>query len=116
MTRVDLDGEAASDGLLALVVAVVELLVEAMEREGIRRMEAGQLSDSQVERLGRQFQAIEAELEDVRETAGVDDAVDDLRGQLDGLVDDALRTVDVEEARATRARPRTQPPGGVEDG
>ncbi len=100
MTTIDLDGESASDGLLALVVAVVELLVEAMEREGIRRMESGQLSDEQIERLGRQFQDLEAEVEDIKETADIESDVDRLRSQLNGLVDDALRTVDAEAAAA----------------
>lgn len=100
MTAIDVDGEDAADGLLALVVAVVELLVEAMEREGIRRMESGQLSDEQIERLGQQFQDLETEIEDIKETADIESDVDKLRSQLNGLVDDALRTVDAEAAAA----------------
>jgi hypothetical protein len=94
MTAIDVDGEDAADGLLALVVAVVELLVEAMEREGVRRMESGQLSDEEVERLGRQFQSLEAEIDEIKETAGIGSEVDDVRSQLGGLVGDALRSVD----------------------
>lgn len=101
MTEIDIDGEEASDGLLALVVAVVELLVEAMEREGIRRMESGQLSDEEVERLGQQFQAIEAEIEDIKDTADIDTEVQELQSKLDGLVDDALRSVDPEGVAAS---------------
>lgn len=95
---IDVDGDGAADGLLALVVAVVEILVEAMEREGVRRMEAGDLTDEQVERLGQRFAAIEAELSVVRETAEIGDEVDDLRGQLDGLVGDAIHAVDTTES------------------
>jgi endonuclease III-like uncharacterized protein len=90
MTRVDIDGEEAADGLVALVVAVVELLVETMEREALRRMESGDLTDEDVERLGRQFAALEEEVERMKETHGVEEAVEALRDDLDGVVRDAV--------------------------
>lgn len=93
MTRIDLDGDGAADGLLALVIAVIELLVEAMEREAVRRMSSGQLSDDQVERLGTRFASIEDELDRIKEETDTRRDVDDLRGQLHGLVDDAVSRV-----------------------
>ncbi|WP_423999119.1 gas vesicle protein K [Haloarcula salina] len=112
MTTIDVDGEDAGDGLLALVVAVVELLVEAMEREAIRRMESGRLTDEQVERLGGQLQAIEAQVEEIKATAGISTEVDRIRSDLDGLVADALQSVDPENPSAGVAAepgPATQP-------
>lgn len=102
MTRIDVDGDDAADGLVALVVAVVELLLEAMQREALRRMEAGQLTDEEVERVGVRFAAIETEIADLKADAGVEDEVADLRGQLDGLVADAVTGVvgDDERPRA----------------
>lgn len=90
MTRVDVDGEEAAAGLAALVVAVVELLVETMEREALRRMESGDLTDEEVERLGQQFAALEEEVERMKDDHGVEAAVEDLRDDLDGLVRDAV--------------------------
>ncbi|MBX0296211.1 gas vesicle protein GvpK [Haloarcula nitratireducens] len=117
MTTVDIDGEDASDGLLSLVVAVVELLVEAMEREAIRRMESGKLSDEQIEQLGRQLQAIEAEIDDIKETSDIEDDVDNVRSELDGIVDDALRMVDTEAATAGTGRGTvTDTPTAAEEG
>lgn len=94
MTTIDVDGENARDGLMTLVVTVVELLVEAMEREAIRRMESGSLTDEEIDRLGAQLAALEAEIEQLKADEGIDEPVEDLRGELDGIVDDLVHRVD----------------------
>lgn len=100
MTKIDLDGEDAADGLIALVVAVIELLVETMEREAVRRMSSGQLTDDEVEKLGTRFAAIEAELDRLKADAGVEQDVDEFRAQLHGLVDEAVTSVAADEGVA----------------
>lgn len=99
MTTVDLDGDDAADGLVALVVTVVELLVESLEREAIRRMESGRLTDEEIDRLGARLQAIEEEIEGLKEETEVESEVEDLRSQLDGLVSDALAELDEPDRR-----------------
>lgn len=105
MTTVDLDGDDAAGGLVALVVTVVELLVESLEREAIRRMESGRLTDEEIDRLGVRLQAIEEEIEGLKEETEVGSEVEELRAQLDGLVSDALTELDEPERR----------PGGRDD-
>lgn len=97
MTRVELDGDEAESGLMALIVAVLELLVESMEREAVRRMESGQLTDEEIERVGSQLASLEEEIERIKEEEGVEEGVRRLRDDLDGLVSDALRRVDEPE-------------------
>lgn len=105
MTKIDLDGDDAADGLIALVVAVIELLVETMEREGVRRMESGQLSSEEVERLGSQFMSIEAEIDRIKDEADVEQDVEAFRGQLHDLVDDAVDSIDAAKTEHPQSEP-----------
>ncbi len=96
MNELELNGEDAGAGLVALVVAVIELLVETMEREAIRRMKSGQLSEEQIERVGAQFAAIESEMERLKDDVDITNTVDDFRAQLDDVVNDLVRPADVD--------------------
>ncbi|HET8560973.1 MAG TPA: gas vesicle protein K, partial [Marmoricola sp.] len=51
--HVDADPEQVERGLVQLVLTLVELLRQLMERQAIRRMDAGGLDDDQIERLGQ---------------------------------------------------------------
>ncbi|MFT4890097.1 MAG: hypothetical protein ACI9YT_001010 [Halobacteriales archaeon] len=85
------DTDGAHSGLVALVLTVVELLVEALEREAIRRMESGELSEEEIERLGRTIQSLWAEIDRLKDEEGVEEQVEELRGDLDSLIDDAVQ-------------------------
>lgn len=50
--RLNIDPADIRKGLGQLVMTLVKLLHEVLERQAIRRMEGGTLSDEQVERLG----------------------------------------------------------------
>ena len=92
MTTIDVgDGDDARQGLLTLVVTVVELLLGALEREAVRRMDSGNLTDDEIARLGEQLARIEAEIDQLKRDEGIEDDVENLRGDLDGLVDDAIQ-------------------------
>ncbi|MCX4726317.1 gas vesicle protein K [Streptomyces sp. NPDC090052] len=51
-TRVDIDPHSAGRDLASLVLTVVELLRQLMERQAIRRFDSGELTEEQEERVG----------------------------------------------------------------
>jgi hypothetical protein len=57
-SRLDADPETVSKGLAQLVLTVVELLRQLMERQAMRRVESGTLADAEIERLGLAFKAL----------------------------------------------------------
>lgn len=109
MTEIDLEGSDPSTGLFALVITVVDILTEALEREAVRRMERDQLTDEEIERVGLQLQAIETEIERLIDDEGIEDEVDRLRRDLDDVLSDAIERSYVDEAAVSTAR-------GVTDG
>lgn len=81
--RLSVDPEDASRGLAQLVLTVVELLRQVMERQAIRRMESGSLTDEQVDRLGETFMRLAERMDELKEHFGLDD--DDLNLDLGPL-------------------------------
>jgi hypothetical protein len=58
--RVDLDADSVGRDLAALVLTVIELLRQLMERQALRRVDAGELSDQQVEQVGTTLMRLES--------------------------------------------------------
>jgi Gas vesicle protein K len=65
--RLDADPENVERGLAQLVLTVVELLRQLMERQALRRVDAGGLDNETVERLGRTLMALEARMQELKE-------------------------------------------------
>src|ERR1041385_2135128 len=64
--RVNADPERVEKGLAQLVLTLVELLRQLMERQALRRMENGTLTDEQIERMGETFMKLEARMEELK--------------------------------------------------
>jgi len=72
--RLNADPEGLEKGLAQLVLTVVELLRQLMERQALRRIETGSLNDDEIERLGRTFLALAARMDELKTTFGLTDA------------------------------------------
>jgi hypothetical protein len=71
--RVNADPENLERGLAQLVMTIVELLRQLMERQALRRIDGGTLSDEQVERLGRTFMELDQRMTELRIEFGLDE-------------------------------------------
>lgn len=69
--RVCANPENAERGLAQLVLTIVELLRQLMERQAVRRMESGSLSDEQIERMGETFMKLEQRMTELRDHFGL---------------------------------------------
>ena len=69
--RVDADPESVEKGLVQLVLTLVELLRQLMERQAIRRMDAGGLSEEDIERLGQTLMLLDEKMTELRDHFGL---------------------------------------------
>src|ERR687886_37100 len=83
--RIDADPEHVERGLAQLVLTIVDLLRELMERQALRRMEGETLSDDEVERLGRAFMRLNERMDELKDEFGLTD--EDLKLNLGPLGD-----------------------------
>src|SRR3954465_8405028 len=71
--RVAADPETVERGLAQLVLTLIELLRQLMERQALRRMEDGTLSDEEIENLGVTFMRLAERMDELKETFGLRD-------------------------------------------
>jgi hypothetical protein len=71
--RLNLDQDKVKNGLGQLVLTLVKLLHELLERQGIRRMEAGTLSEDEIDRLGVTLMQQAQEIERLRLEFGLEE-------------------------------------------
>ena len=70
--RVDVDPEGVEHGLAKLVLTLVEFLRQLLERQAVRRMEGGALSDEEVERMGLALMRLEQKVHEMALAFGLD--------------------------------------------
>jgi hypothetical protein len=70
--RINSDPESVEQGLVSLVLTLVELLRQLMERQAIRRVDRGDLTDEQIERVGTTLMLLEEKMTELREHFGLE--------------------------------------------
>lgn len=69
--HIDIDAEGVEQGLAQLVLTLVEFLRQLLERQAVRRMEAGSLTDEEVERVGLALMKLEEKVNQLAEQFGL---------------------------------------------
>jgi hypothetical protein len=70
--RVDVDPEGVEQGLAKLVLTLVEFLRQLLERQAIRRMDGGTLTDDEIERVGIALMRLEGKVRELAVAFGLD--------------------------------------------
>jgi len=86
----DIDEDNLKHGVLGLVIALVEVIRDALRIQGFKRMESGILTEGECERLGEALMDLDIALEEIKEEQGITESVQAVRDGLDEIVDDVV--------------------------
>ena len=78
--RISADAEVVENGLAKLVLSIIELIRRLLERQALRRMDGGNLTEAEIERLGASLMKLEEKMEELKKVFNLTD--DDLNLRL----------------------------------
>ena len=64
--RISADPEIVENGLARLVLSIIELIRRLLEKQALRRMDAGNLTDEEIERLGNALMKLEEKMDELK--------------------------------------------------
>jgi hypothetical protein len=71
--RISADPELVENGLAKLVLSIIELIRRLLEKQALRRMDGGNLTAEQIERLGSALMKLEEKMEELKGVFGLTD-------------------------------------------
>lgn len=71
--RISADSDAVENGLAKLVLSIIELVRRLLEKQALRRMDSGNLSDEEIERLGNALMKLEEKMAELKRVFGLSD-------------------------------------------
>ena len=71
--RISADAEIVENGLAKLVLSIIELVRRLLEKQALRRMDGGNLTDEEIERLGTALMKLEEKMAELKRTFGLTD-------------------------------------------
>lgn len=86
----DIDEGNLKQGVLGLVIALVDIIKDALKTQAFKRMEEGRLNEEEMNRLGEALMDLDVALDQIKEEHGVTEAVQNVRDGLDDIVDEVV--------------------------
>jgi hypothetical protein len=78
--RIAADSDIVENGLAKLVLSIIELVRRLLEKQALRRMDAGNLTDEEIEKVGSALMKLEEKMAEMKQIFGLSD--DDLNLKL----------------------------------
>ena len=90
---IEIKEENLKQGVLGLVIALVEVIRDALKHQAMRRVESNRLGDEEVERLGKAMMDLDTAIDEIKLEMGLSEAVQSVRDGLDDLANDLVETL-----------------------
>ena len=87
---IKVDSDNLKEGLLGLVIALVEIIKEVLQKQAIYRLEGKSLSEKEAEKLGLAFMQLDQTIEKIKKENNLEKTADKIRADLDNLVNDSV--------------------------
>ncbi len=87
---IDLDENNLKNGILGLVISLVEIIIDVLKLQAIKRMEGGRLSEEEIDRLGVALEELDYAIDEIKKEQGISESVKSIRDGLDNIVDGLL--------------------------
>lgn len=87
---IKIDSDNLKEGLLGLVMALVEIIKEVLQKQAINRLESGNLRDQDAEKLGQAFMDLDNVIKKIKKENDLEKTTNKIRNELDSIVDDSL--------------------------
>ena len=94
---IQIESDNLKEGVLGLVMALVEILKDVLQKQAIHRLESGSLNDEEADRLGLAFMKLDEAIEKIKKENNLEQTSGKIRAELDGIVNDTLGTLTLQK-------------------
>ncbi|WP_122091289.1 gas vesicle protein GvpK [Halalkalicoccus subterraneus] len=112
---VEVDEEELEQGLLGLIMAVVEILKEVIDEQALNLVEKGVLDDEAAEQLGQSLMDLDETIQQIEDEHDLDETASETKKQLDRTIDDVLNTALNPDAWVEEIAEQEQAQGSIVD-
>ena len=87
---IKIESDNLKEGLLGLVITLVEIIKDVLQKQAIYRLEGNSLKEEEAEKLGLAFMKLDETLENIKKEHNLEKTANKIRADLDNLVNASL--------------------------